>query len=280
MEFLFSGFADEAGVTIEEQMDVLEKNGFKYIEMRGVDGKHILQWDDAALAVIKEKMDKRGFKLSAIGSPVGKSKITDPFEEDLERFKRSVHCAKFFGCKYIRAFSFFTPINAPRANYWDEAVRRIKEMVAIAEDNNLVYALENESSIFTDTLEPCIKIFEEIKSPAFLLAFDPGNFIRNEVKSYPKAYNALRDKIAYFHIKDATGDKFVPSEEGEADMAAMLKDAYNTGFDGFLSIEPHLAYLEDLTKAQQFSTACNALKKSLNKGLGLNLPLVDLNDFL
>ena len=277
MDFLFSGFADEAGTTIEEQMDVLEKNGFKYIEMRGVDGKHVLEWDDKALAVIKEKMDKRGFALSAIGSPVGKYKITDPFDDDLARFKRAVHCAKFFGCKYIRAFSFFPPEDGSREDYWDETVRRVKEMVAIAEENGLVYALENESGIFTDTLEPCIKIFEEIDSPAFRLAFDPGNFVRNNVKPYPVAYEKLKDKIDYFHIKDAKGDLFVPSGEGESNMAALLKDAFDSGFNGFLSIEPHLGYLSDLSKAQQFTTACNALKKTLNQGLGTNLVLTDLN---
>jgi len=275
MEFLFSGFADEAGTTIEEQMDVLEKNGIKYIEMRGVDGKHVLQWDDAALAVIKEKMDRRGFALSAIGSPVGKSKITDDFEEELNRFKRSVHCAKLFGCKYIRAFSFFVPEEGDRSD-WDEAVRRVKELAAVAEHNGLVYALENESGIFTDTLEPCLRIFDEITSPALRLAFDPGNFVRNGVKPYPEAYIALREKIAYFHIKDAKGEEFVPSGEGESDMTALLKDAYGRGFEGFLSIEPHLGYLKGLTKAQQFSTACNALKKCLNEGLSTELALLDL----
>jgi len=277
MDFLFSGFADEAGTTIEEQMDVLEKNGFKYIEMRGVDGKHILEWDDAALAVIKEKMDKRGFALSAVASPVGKSKITEPFEADLARFKRAVYCAKFFGCKHIRAFSFFTPEEGDREAYWGEAVRRVKEMVSLAEDNGVVFALENESGIFTDTLEPCVKIFEEIKSPALRLAFDPGNFVRNGVKPYPEAYNALKDKIDYFHVKDAAGDQFVPSGEGESNMVALLKAAYDSGFKSFLSIEPHLGYLNDLSKAQQFTTACNALKKTLNEGLGTNLALTDLN---
>ena len=278
MEFLFSGFADEAGETIEEQMDVLGKNGFRYIEMRGVDGKHILQWDDDALAVIKEKMDKRGFALSAVASPVGKSKITDPFDDDLARFKRAVHCAKFFGCKYIRAFSFFTPEEGPREAYWDEAVCRMKEMTAIAEDNGVVFALENESGVFTDKLEPCLDIFEIIKSNALRLAFDPGNFVNNGVKPYPDAFNALKDKIAYFHVKDSINGKFVPSGEGDSDMAALLKAAFDAGFAGYLSIEPHLQYLTDLTKAQQFTTACNALKKTLNEGLGANLTMTDLNE--
>ena len=275
MEFLFSGFADEAGRTIEEQMDVLEKNGVKYIEMRQVDGKHILQWDDEAYSVIKEKMDKRGFKLSAIGSPVGKSKIEDSFDDELARFKKAVHAAKFFGCKYIRAFSFFVPKESPREKYWNEAVSRVKELVAIAKDNDVVYALENESGIFTDTLSNCVDFLNEIDSPAICVAFDPGNFIHNKTKPYPDAFNALRDKIGYFHIKDAKDGKFVPAGEGESDMASLLADAYKSGFNGFLSLEPHLGYLKDLTKAQQFTTACNALKKCLNEGLNTSFEIVD-----
>ena len=277
MKFLLSGFADEAGVTIEEQMDALEKNSVKFIEMRAVNGKHVLQWDDAALTVIKCKMDKRGFALSAIGSPVGKSSITDPFDADLERFKRAVYCAKFFGCKYVRAFSFYPPKEGNREEYWGEAMRRVKEMVAIAEGNGVIFALENESGIFTDKLEPCIRFFEELKSPALCMALDPGNFVHNGVEPYPEAYNALKGYIGYFHIKDAIADKFVPSGEGDSNMAALLKAAYGGGFNGFLSVEPHLNYMADLTKAQQFTVACNALKKTLNNGLNANLELTDIN---
>ena len=269
MKFLFSGFADEAGVTIEEQMDVLEKNSVSYIELRSVDGKHFLGWDDAALAAVKEKMDKRGFALSAIGSPVGKYKIEDPFEADLDRFKRAVWCAKFFGCKYIRAFSYFPPEQGSREEYWPEVLRRVKEMVTIAKDNGLVYALENESGVFADTLENTVRIFDEIDSDALGMAFDPGNFIMNGVNPL-EAYKALKDRLVYFHIKDAAGGKFVPAGAGDASMSLLLKQAYDDGFDGFLSLEPHLSYLES-SMVEQFTTACNALKKCLNEGLGVNL---------
>ena len=277
MEFLFSGFADEAGNTIEEQMDVFDKNGFKYIEMRNVDGKHVLQWDDEALRVIKEKMDKRGFNLSAVGSPIGKSKIEEPFDDVLSSFKKAVHVAKFFGCKYIRAFSFFTPKDKPREDYFNEAVSRVKKLVAVAEENGVVYALENESGVFADTLVNCLKFFNEIDSPAIRLAFDPGNFVLNGVNPHPDVFKALGEKIGYFHIKDADGDKFVASGEGKSNMSNLLKEVYGSGFNGFLSVEPHLGYLKDLTKAQQFTTACNALKKCLNEGVGTSFEMVDLS---
>jgi hypothetical protein len=47
-------------------------------------------------------------------------------------------------------------------------------------------------------------------------------------------------------------------------MAEILKDAFSGGFDGFLSLEPHLKYLEGLSDAQRFTTAANALKRLLN----------------
>lgn len=140
----------------------------------------------------------------------------------------------------------------------------------------LIYELENESGIFTDTLEYCEKIFEDITSPALMMAFDPGNFVRNNTDPL-KAYKILKDKVAYFHVKDAAGDKFVPSGEDESNIGEILKLAYSSGFNGFLSIEPHLGYLTDLSMGQQFSTACNALKKTLNEYLEANLDLVDLN---
>jgi sugar phosphate isomerase/epimerase len=236
--------------------------------MRNVDGKHVLAHTDAEWAEIKKKMDDRGFALSAVGSPVGKSKIEDDFQPELDRYKRAVECAQFFGCEFIRAFSFFPPENGDREGYKAEAVERIRRMLEIAQKAGVIYALENESGIYTHTMEACVEFFSLIQSPALRLAFDPGNFIRNGTKPFPEAYEALKAHIGYFHAKDATGSQFVPCGEGEANMAGLLKAAYGAGFDSFLSIEPHLGYLKELTKAQQFTKAANALKTVLNGAVG------------
>jgi sugar phosphate isomerase/epimerase len=52
----------------------------------------------------------------------------------------------------------------------------------------------------------------------------------------------LKPHIAYYHIKDAdtaTG-KAVPAGQGSGDIEVILKQAIANGYDGFLSLEPHL----------------------------------------
>ena len=280
--FIFSGFADEAGISIERQMDILEKNGINMIEMRNVDGGHAIEKTDDELRILKEKLDKRGFSVSAIGSPVGKSPIEEDFAIAKAAFLKSINAAKSLGSKYVRAFSFFMPDGKDPMLYADEVIRRMKELIQIAEDNGIIYALENESKIFTDIPDRCLYIIEKIGSPSLKMAFDPGNFIMNNAKPFPDAYELLKKYIAYFHVKDAAAlqRRFVPSGEGEAEMGKLLAAAYTDGFDGVLSLEPHLKYLEDLNDAQRFTTAVNALKKTLNSSLNAKLPIVELALFV
>ena len=279
--FILSGFADEAGVYAERQMDVLEKNGVRLIETRGVDGGHVLDKTRDGLKELREKLDKRGFAVSAIGSPVGKSPIGEDFAIAKASFLKAVEAAKILGTRYVRAFSFYMPKGGDPAAYAGEVVRRLRELTQIAEDNGVIYALENESDIYTDIPSRCEYVFGEIDSPALKMVFDPANFIVNNIKPFPGAFDLLKSRIAYFHIKDATAEprKCVASGEGESDMGALLAAAYTGGFDGVLSIEPHLGYLEELNDAQRFTKAANALKKVLNESLGVDLPTADLAEF-
>jgi len=279
--FILSGFADEAGKSIERQMDVLEKNGLNMIEMRAVDGGPVIEKTADELRIIKEKMDKRGFSVSSIGSPVGKSPVLEDFEIAKATFHKAVNAALTLGTKYVRAFSFYLPKECDPMMYADEVIRRMKELVKIAEANGIIYSLENESGIFTDIPSRCLYVMENIESPGLKMAFDPGNFIFNSTKPYPDAYELLKKYIAYFHVKDATYDprRFVPAGEGDSNMGSLLAAVYADGFNGVLSLEPHLQYIKDINDAQRFTVATNALKKTLNASLGADFAIVDTAEF-
>lgn len=77
--FILSAFADEIDENLKIQMDVLEEFGISHIEMRGVNGRNLTQHSIDEVKEIKRQLDDRGFRISAIGSPIGKIKITDPF---------------------------------------------------------------------------------------------------------------------------------------------------------------------------------------------------------
>ncbi len=70
--FVLSAFADEIDMDLKTQMDILEKHDIHYIEMRGVNGKSIVDYSLEEVKEIKKSLDERGFKISSIGSPIGK----------------------------------------------------------------------------------------------------------------------------------------------------------------------------------------------------------------
>jgi sugar phosphate isomerase/epimerase len=274
-QFRLSGFADEAGKTAEEQMAALEKNGIRRIEIRNVDGKNILELEEAELKALKEKLICRGFSISAIGSPIGKSPIGEDFSLVRSSFERALRAAEILEAPYIRGFSFFIPNDSDPMIWADEVVSRLSELVKAAEQRGVIYALENESGIFTNIPERCMYVLEKV--PLLSMAFDPGNFIMNDASPLA-AWPQLKKRTAYFHIKDGTRNpkRFVPAAEGDGNMAEILKDAFESGFDGFLSIEPHLGYLTDLNDAQRFTTAANALKRLLNRLFNAGLEELDI----
>ena len=102
-----SGFSDEISSDTGEQFRVLNKLGISFFEPRGIDGKNISMLDDSEVNALAEKMKKYAIKASSIGSPIGKIKLKDDFDEHFETFKRVVKTAKMLNSEFIRIFSFY-----------------------------------------------------------------------------------------------------------------------------------------------------------------------------
>ena len=73
-KFIISGFADEIDPYLNKQMDVLDPLGIRYIEIRGADAKNISTVTEAEAHEMHARLSARGYKISAIGSPIGKMK--------------------------------------------------------------------------------------------------------------------------------------------------------------------------------------------------------------
>ena len=93
--FRISCFADEISADLNEQIEVLVKNNIKYIELRSVWEKNVLDLSDEEIATVKEQFLKHGIRISSIGSPIGKVNITDDFDAHLDKFRRAYRlCAQ------------------------------------------------------------------------------------------------------------------------------------------------------------------------------------------
>lgn len=268
--FKLTGFGDEISPDLATQLEVMESVGIRHLELRGIKGKNVLELSDEKIEEARQILKEKGFKISAIGSPVGKIKITDDFSLDLERLKKAISLAHSFETKYIRIFSYYLPKAESRPSYGKEVVRRIKKMTEISEKEKFILLLENEDDVYGDIPERCLEILESINSPYLRSAFDPANFVVAEVKPYKEAFPKMIKYIEYLHIKDVRfSDKvIVPAGEGDAEIREILKKLKKRNFDGFLSLEPHLAIsgkMSGFSGAKLFKKAAGALKEILEE---------------
>lgn len=93
-QFTLSAFADEASPEFDRQIAALHRKHIPLMEIRGVDGKGILDLTDEELDVVEKKLAAGNISISAIGSPIGKIGIEDDFAPHFEKFKRAVEIAK------------------------------------------------------------------------------------------------------------------------------------------------------------------------------------------
>ena len=275
-----SGFADEIDPSLDKQIEVIKNLGISHIEMRGVDGKGLVEYPLDEVKKIKEKLDANGIRLSAIGSPIGKIQITDAFEEHFELFKHTVEIAKIMETPYIRMFSFFMPEGEEPEKYKEEVFRRLGMFVEYAKQHGVVLLHENEKEIYGDVAARCKEILDEFACDNFRAVFDFANFVQCK-QDTKEAYEMLKPYISYIHIKDAMweGGKVVPAGYGDGNVKEILKDMVSNGYEGVLSLEPHLADFsgfsaleqgetekkEPLSGEEAYTTACNALRKIIEE---------------
>jgi 3-dehydroshikimate dehydratase len=158
--FTLSAFADEISPDLQEQLAVLESCGIRHIELRSVWKTNVLDLTDDQVREIKRQLDARGFRISAIGSPIGKVKISDPFEPHLQRFRRAVELCKVFETSNIRVFSYYPPDSPASAEgnfdwqpYRSEILDRFRRKLDIAEKAGVRLLHENEHRIYGDSPE-------------------------------------------------------------------------------------------------------------------------------
>jgi sugar phosphate isomerase/epimerase len=265
MTVVLSGFADEISPDLDEQLAVLSGESISHLELRSVWSTNVADLDDAQVARLRRRLDESGVRVSAIGSPIGKIGIEAPFEPELQRLRRVADVAAELGTTIVRVFSFFIPRGRDPEGYRTEVVDRMAALAALAAERRLVLAHENEKEIYGDRPERCADIIATVGSPALRATFDAANFVQCGVRPHADAYELLRPYLVYVQIKDAltaTGE-VVPAGQGDGQVRETLAALRDSGFTGYLSLEPHLVMagrLGGFSGADGFRLASTALK--------------------
>lgn len=261
-----SAFADEISPSLDEQIRVCRENGVTDVELRGVNNQNVMDFEPGLLKEIRAKLRENDMGVIAIGSPIGKVKVSDPWPPHFEKFKHAVELAEFFEAPFIRVFSYYPPQKGQdMAPHREEVMRRMAAKVDYIRNHDVVLVHENEADVYGESGKACVDLMESIKSPKLRAAFDFANFIlagERPIDNWP----ALKPYVVHIHVKDARLDdkRIVPAGQGDGDIGPILRDAYDGGYRGFLSLEPHLAQggqFSGFTGPSLFKVAADALKE-------------------
>jgi sugar phosphate isomerase/epimerase len=112
-----------------------------------------------------------------------------------------------------------------------------------ATSHGAILAHENEKEIYGDVPQRRADLIESVSSPALRAAFDAANFVQCGVRPQSDAYPLLRRHLVSVQVKDALAEtgEVVPAGEGDGEVRETLAALRDSGFEGYLSLEPHLA---------------------------------------
>jgi sugar phosphate isomerase/epimerase len=256
----YTGFADEAGGDIATQIRATKELGWSAIESRGVNGGSIADLSDEAFDEVCGALEDAGVTINCFGSSIANwsKPIDESFESSLEETRRAIPRMQRLGIPMVRMMSFAVLRDrGPEDQMFDERVRRLNELVPMFTDAGILPVHENCMNYGGMGGTYSLRLLEKV--PGMKLVFDTGNppFTKDYAKGepYPRQstwefYKAVREHIAYVHIKDSrfieeSGGIFPKSTftypgEGDGDVEAVVRDLLASGYDGGFSMEPHL----------------------------------------
>ncbi len=231
-------FADEASPTLDGQIAAMLRNGLDGVELRTVDNVNVSDLKPEQAKEIGRRLRENGLRVWSLGSPMGKTELgKDDFAHETDRMKATVELADIMDCRNIRMFSFYLPKGAEAKAYRDEVIDRLGVWTGIAQDAGVHLCLENEKGLFGETPDCCRSVLDAL--PFLCGVFDPANFVQSGFDPLP-AWELLKDRIGYLHIKDAlySGD-VVPAGCGDGRIAAITAAFLEQGGTD-VTLEPHL----------------------------------------
>lgn len=261
-----SGFADEIANDFRRQLETVTRLGMRFISFRSAYGKNVA---DYTAEEVREKLlpllEEFGVRVSSLGSPIGKVRLSDreAVEKQETQLRELCHIAKLLNCRYIRMFSFYMDEGEDPAACRSEVLAQLERFIAIAAEEDVVLIHENEKDIYGDNLERNLDLMEHLAGEHFGLAFDFANFVQCGEDTWA-CWQKLHEYVRYIHIKDAvtTDQENVVFGTGEGQGRKILEEAIKReGYEGFLTLEPHLVLFDSL-QALEIKSADSIIKKN------------------
>jgi sugar phosphate isomerase/epimerase len=255
---IFTGIGDEAGDTLATQIAATRELGWNAIEARnivisGFPKTNLHDLPEAAFEQAVDALQQAKVQVYCFGSTIMNwaKRVGDPFETTLAEVERTIPRMQRLGTRYVRIMSFKPGDDDDRTP--PEVFDRVGEVTRRFLDAGLQPVHENCMNYGGMSPSHALELLEKV--PGLQWVFDTANPVFNPDRSRPKPWprqdpwdfwTQVRDRVTHIHVKDARWNPakndadYTWPGEGDGRVRDILRDALARGYDGGISIEPHM----------------------------------------
>jgi L-ribulose-5-phosphate 3-epimerase len=257
--FRISVINDEISQDFERACSVASEFGVKWIELRAMWNKNVLDLDPHEISECKRLLKKHDLRVTDIASPLfkvdwpgaPKSKFSPKqdqfnahfgFDQQDQVIEKSIELAKSFETDRVRCFDFWRldDIKSHRA----EMNEKLRQAAEKAGKQGITLVLENEAACNTGTGKEAAEVLAAVQTSSLMLNWDPGNAATLGETPYPNGYDLLpKARIGHCHCKDVVknGDKYEWAAVGKGfvDWVGQFKALKKDGYHFAVSLETH-----------------------------------------
>jgi sugar phosphate isomerase/epimerase len=268
-----SGIGDEAAASLADQIRVHRELRLPGLELRTVDGRGLHQLTDAEGALMAARVLASGLAVPVVDTPIGNwgTDVGAPLAPDLAILRRTAEIASLVGCRHLRVMSYPND-GRPEAEWREAALARLTRLTRLAEELDVVLLHENCHGWASQSATASLDLVTTVDSQHLKLLFDIGNGLAYGYEAVP-FLRAVLPWVAHVHVKDGvrTGDgaEFGVPGDGEAGVAECVRLLGEAGYDGWYSLEPHVAHIPHLGVTADPATLEAGYRTCAEKFLGL-----------
>ncbi len=240
----------------------------RYVELASMWEKSILNLTEEEREKVHALMEEHGLQAASIQTQImkvrppgtrrarpGSRAIHDDFDYNIALIDIAIARAQEFGARYIVTYSFMdkkeTQADGTWTANWDKMLQVYAGFLPKLQVADKTVVVECDGGQYMGTVAEHLRLMDHFDSPHIKVNLDLANLHGAQSVVTRADFDALRPHVPYFHVKDRrirTGfKKFLfggsgPAVFGEGNIPwrQVLGWCAETGFDGFLSVEPHV----------------------------------------
>ena len=264
-------------VDFEEVLEFCTKESVKFIEIASLWGKSVLDMEENEIEKVKTLLNSAGVQVGSVQTQImktvtpfgsfftrlfgrivsffygslGKQNMHGNYEYNISRIDDAIQIAKEFNSDYIITYSYFTKGAKIDEKTWNRLIADYKVLASKCETEKKTLVIECEGDTFIQDTRTYLKLFNEVNSPYVKANLDLSNFVSHVGDFTRDDFEALKEHVEYFHVKDRKGNMGSVFGEGDIPWKKVLPWFIDAGYDGFLSVEPHVHGRDKFNRAKQ-----------------------------